>query len=124
MDNISLEISSDTEQLTQEYGELSTRPSLSESEATRLDEILTQAMTDPILSFLIAEIDHILGHDLEVLESVDRVSYQNQYALLQEYLDPSSSRSPAVLQTPQQICDDSTIQSSQTIEHLRMFGYC
>lgn len=97
MDNSSLEISSDTEQIAQEYGEISSRPSLSEAEATRLDEILTQAMSDPMLSFLIAEIDYILGHDLEVLQPVDRVSYQNQYALLQEYLDPHSRRSPAVL---------------------------
>ncbi|MBD1844197.1 hypothetical protein H6F89_12460 [Cyanobacteria bacterium FACHB-63] len=101
MDNISLENLSDTEQIALEYGELSRRSSLSEAEATRLDEILTQAITDSELSFWITEIDHILGHDLEVLREVDRSSYQNQYALLQEHLDLRSSDMPVIPQAPQ-----------------------
>ena len=48
--------------LVQTYCQLSVQPTLNESDTEQLDAILAIAETDPLISFLIDEADHMLGH--------------------------------------------------------------
>lgn len=49
-------------QVIQSYCELSVQPSLSDRDTAHLETILANAETDPLLSFLIDEADHMLAH--------------------------------------------------------------
>ncbi|MEM6424542.1 MAG: peptidoglycan-binding domain-containing protein [Cyanobacteria bacterium P01_D01_bin.128] len=53
--------------LAWEYARLSTQKSLSETDGTRLEEILNQAQHDGVLDFWINEIDHFLDHELRLV---------------------------------------------------------
>jgi hypothetical protein len=69
-----------------EYADLSARLSLNDCEAERLEEILIQAVDNPILDFLIIEVDDILLHRQGFLDELSIHRYLDQQALLREYL--------------------------------------
>jgi hypothetical protein len=78
--------SSDVMKLALEYARLASLPQLSEKDANRLEEILAIANHIDILNFWITEVDHILGHHLDLLDEDNRESYQDQQALLKDYV--------------------------------------
>jgi hypothetical protein len=80
------EIPESTFKIVHEYYELGLLYSLDETQSTRVDEILKQAIDNNLLNFYISEIDHLLGHRLGLLEDIKRESYADQRAMLREYL--------------------------------------
>lgn len=78
-----------------DYGQLISLPELTEAQGDRLQEILDYACHDGALSFWISEIDHIVGHQMGLLNPDCRKDYENKKALLKEYfmelLERSSS---------------------------------
>lgn len=50
------------------YCQLSMQPLLSEQDAEQLDAILAAAETDPLLSFLIDEADHMVAHLCDLID--------------------------------------------------------
>lgn len=69
-----------------EYGDLSTRPSLLDSEVDRMKHILTQASNDPVLNFWIDQIDYCLGYQLGLLRPENRAEDQTQQIMLSKHL--------------------------------------
>lgn len=70
--------------IVSEYCTLATLPSLDEAQSHRMEEIFTQAEQDPMLNFLIDEADHIIGHELGLID----VSFiQSQQEKLQQSID-------------------------------------
>lgn len=67
-----------------EYCVLAMQPTLEDKQANRMEEILELAQADSLLSFLIDEADHILGHELGL---IDAVSTHNQQHQLRQALD-------------------------------------
>jgi len=65
-----------------EYGDLSTRPALSDSEVDRVKYILTQASNDPILTFWIDQIDYCLGYRLGLMDPESQTNYRTQQVML------------------------------------------
>ncbi|MGB7441946.1 MAG: peptidoglycan-binding domain-containing protein [Coleofasciculaceae cyanobacterium] len=63
--------------LLKEYCTLASQPTLQESGANRLEEILQQAQSEPVLDFLIDEADHILGHELGLIKE-EFIQHQQQ----------------------------------------------
>ncbi len=61
-------------------------PDPSDDDAARLDEILSQAETDGMLSFLIGEVDHLLGARMNLLTPEAICEYKLQQARLSEHL--------------------------------------
>jgi hypothetical protein len=78
--------SPDTMSLIREYYQLRFLSTLSNQQADRLGEILRAASSDGILDLWITEVDHALGHNLNLLNPACRRAYENQQALLREYL--------------------------------------
>ena len=68
------------------YCELSVQATLSDRDTEALDNILANAETDPLLSFLIDEADHMLAH---LYNFIDEASITNQQRQLQACLDES-----------------------------------
>jgi len=62
-----------------EYCRLASRPTLSEVEADRMAEILESAQSDSLLDFLINEADHLLAHNLDL---IDEYLIKNEQAKL------------------------------------------
>lgn len=52
----------------EEYYKLECRQTLTEEEEDRVQEILEEAQSNPVLDFLIDEVDHILGHELGLID--------------------------------------------------------
>jgi hypothetical protein len=82
-----------------DYGQLISLPELTEAQEDRLQEILDYACDDGALSFWISEIDHIIGHQMGLLNPDCREDYDNKKALLKEYFmelleSSSSGKSP------------------------------
>jgi hypothetical protein len=77
-----------------EYANLAALPQPSAQQEERLGEILAKAVDDEVLSFWITEVDHLLGHYLNLLDEDDRESYQDQQALLREYAGTESANFP------------------------------
>lgn len=77
-----------------EYANLAALPNPSEQQANRLGEILEEAVENEILSFWITEIDHFLGHYLDLLDDNSRESYQDQQALIREYAETNRDNFP------------------------------
>ncbi|NEQ48793.1 MAG: peptidoglycan-binding protein [Leptolyngbya sp. SIO3F4] len=71
-------------ELLETYCQLSIQPSLSNSETLRLDTILATAETDPLISFLIDEADHMLAH---LYSFIDENEITDQQQKLQTCLD-------------------------------------
>lgn len=63
--------------LLQTYCQLSVQPRLSESDSVRLDSILANAETNPLISFLLDEADHMLAHLHHLIDDSD-ISEQQQ----------------------------------------------
>lgn len=95
MDDLLSKSTPEIMQIAQEYGRLAAIRNPSDAEANRLGEILEMASQDSVLSFWIEEADHLLGHDLGLLDEDDRESYQNQQALLREHQGTSLSPRPS-----------------------------
>ncbi len=72
--------------LAQEYYRLRVLPSLPEQQADRVGKILEQAMYDRGLDFWLTEIEHSLGHRLDLLTTERRQDYEDQRSLLREHL--------------------------------------
>ncbi|MBD2078446.1 peptidoglycan-binding domain-containing protein [Leptolyngbya sp. FACHB-17] len=68
----------------QEYYKLECQRTLSDPEIDRVQEILEQAQKDPLLDFLIDEIDHILGHEFGL---IDEQFIQQQQQKLESVID-------------------------------------
>lgn len=68
-----------------EYARLAALPHPTEAEKNQLGQILEQAVEDEIISFWIAEIDHLLGHHLGLLDESARETYRDQQAFLIDY---------------------------------------
>jgi len=69
------------------YAQLAALPNRSEEENDNIEKILDAANDNQLLSFWTIEIDHILAHSLGLLDEDDRESYQDQQALLMEYVE-------------------------------------
>lgn len=61
-----------------EYYKLECQQTLSEEEADRIEEILDQAQQDPLLDFLIDEVDHVLGHEFRLIDEKFIQEQQNK----------------------------------------------
>jgi hypothetical protein len=72
--------------LAQEYYRLRVLPTLGEQQADCLGEIVAQAARDRRLDFWLTEIEHSLGHRLELLTAARRHVYEDQRSLLREHL--------------------------------------
>ncbi|WOD37340.1 hypothetical protein [Nodosilinea sp. E11] len=86
-------------QMAIDYGQLISLPELTEAQEDRLQEILDHACNDGALSFWISEIDHVIGHQMGLLNPDCRKDYENKKALLKEYFtelmeSSSSGKSP------------------------------
>ena len=82
--------------LVQEYCRLAVRPSLSDAESQRLDELLALAEDDGRLDFWINEADHFIDHAIG-LGSATRVYAsvnENLKARLRELLDLTQTANP------------------------------
>ncbi|MEA5573040.1 hypothetical protein [Calothrix sp. UHCC 0171] len=84
INNSSFSLTVENQQLIQEYFQLALLETLSESEAQRILEIIEMAQHDEFLSFWLNEADHLIGHQLNL---IDENECKNQQAILQEYLD-------------------------------------
>ncbi|NEP16185.1 MAG: hypothetical protein F6J97_04690 [Leptolyngbya sp. SIO4C1] len=89
--------------LLQEYCDISVKLLLSDTDADRISDILTMAETDPMLSFLIDEIDHILAHLYRLIDDseTERTQRQLQQTLNQNWLDQTLLNIANRLQDPQ-----------------------
>ncbi|MEM9482878.1 MAG: peptidoglycan-binding domain-containing protein [Cyanobacteria bacterium P01_F01_bin.116] len=70
--------------LLQTYCQLSVQPTLSNSDSIHLDNILATAETNPLISFLLDEADHMLAHLHHLIDEGDINKQQQQ---LQRCLD-------------------------------------
>jgi hypothetical protein len=78
-------------QIILEYAKLAALHNPSEQEADKLERILDLALDNELLSFWIVEIDHLLGHQLGLLDEEHREHYKDQESLLKEYLGLSEN---------------------------------
>lgn len=65
-------------QILSEYCTLAVCDSLSDRQAERMAELLTQAEADPLLNFWIDEADHLIAHQLGLIDEEVIQSQQNQ----------------------------------------------
>lgn len=68
----------------EEYYKLECRRTLTKTEEIRVQKILKEAQSDPVLDFLIDEVDHILGHELGL---IDEKFIQQQQKKLRSRID-------------------------------------
>jgi hypothetical protein len=71
--------------IAQEYLQLRATSPLIEEQADRLEEILEQATSDPLLNLLIGEMEHILGHQYNILTFEWLSDLENLQSRLQEH---------------------------------------
>lgn len=90
--------------LALEYAKLASLPNRSTQEDDRLGEILEVATYSEILNFWTIEVDHFLGHHLGLLDEDARESYQDQQALLRDYLGTKDFPTPAHRQIKDYLC--------------------
>ncbi len=62
-----MEKSTPYKELLYRYCVLCAKPTLTDTEAEQIDQILAKAEIDPYLSFLIDEADHMLAHEMELV---------------------------------------------------------
>lgn len=70
-----------------EYANLAAIPHPSEKQAERINEILEEALDSEALNFLIVEFDCVLSQQLGLLDDACLKDYEDQQALLREYLE-------------------------------------
>lgn len=56
--------------IVREYCVLSVKPRLTETEADRVTEILQQAEQEPTLNLLLDEADHLVAHELDLIDPI------------------------------------------------------
>ncbi|MEM1251785.1 MAG: peptidoglycan-binding domain-containing protein [Cyanobacteria bacterium P01_H01_bin.21] len=85
------------------YCQLSVQPTLSEVDTERLDAILALAESEPLISFLIDEADHMLAHLHSFIDENDIVDQQKklQTCLNEAWLDQAFQDLAHRLQTSQ-----------------------
>ncbi|NET32533.1 MAG: hypothetical protein F6K19_11050 [Cyanothece sp. SIO1E1] len=71
-------------EVVNEYFVLCLQPTLTVAEASRLQEILEQAQAHSILEFLLDEADHVLAHEMDL---IDEKSIKDQQAKLAKSID-------------------------------------
>ncbi len=113
--------------LVHEYCRLATRPSLSEAESQRLDELLELAEQDGRLDFWINEADHVIAHAIG-LGSAARVyasANENLKARLRELLDLSHGNRPGdeALELIDELDDSLAEGARQVQQQLAKRGY-
>ncbi|MEL6138741.1 MAG: peptidoglycan-binding domain-containing protein [Cyanobacteria bacterium J06628_6] len=64
--------------LVTEYCQLSCANRLSDRDADRIGDILSQAVDDPMLSLLVDEADHMLNHLRHLIDETDVIQQQTQ----------------------------------------------
>ncbi|MGP1375228.1 MAG: peptidoglycan-binding domain-containing protein [Almyronema sp.] len=69
------------------YSQLATASELTDEAAAQLAAIYTAAETDPLLNFLINELDYILNRRLGLLNEPLASEYKDQQAFLREHLE-------------------------------------
>lgn len=67
--------------ILREYCSLSVKPTLTEAEADRIDKILQQAEQEPQLSLLLDEADHIVAHQLHLIDESFITTQQQQFQM-------------------------------------------
>lgn len=72
------------ENIISEYCQLSVLKAMTDAQADRMTEILEKAETDSLLSFLIDEADHIIGHELDL---IDVEEMQEEQGSLRQTID-------------------------------------
>lgn len=73
--------------LLADYEELALSNRLTEAAADRLDQIYAEAERDPVLNFLIDELDRVLNNQLGLLSAECVEGYKDQQAWLRERLE-------------------------------------
>jgi hypothetical protein len=79
------EVSKEYVDITREYLQLRATSPLSDAQADRLEEVLEQATNDPLLNLLIGEMEHILGHQYNILTFEWLSELENLQSRLQEH---------------------------------------
>ena len=75
------------DELLTNYQELALSSELTDTAADQLDQIYEEAEKDPMLNFLLTEIDHTLNHRLGLLTDDAIEGYKDQQAWLRERLE-------------------------------------
>lgn len=113
--------------LVYEYCRLAARPTLTDAEGQRLDELLAQAETDGRLDFWINEADHFIDHAIG-LGSARRVYAsvnENLKSRLRELLDLSHTAKPGdnALELLEELDESLTEGTRQVQQQLTKRGY-
>lgn len=91
LNNLVLALKTASEQtyacLLADYEELALSNRLTEAAADRLDQIYAEAERDPVLNFLIDELDRVLNNQLGLLSAECVEGYKDQQAWLRERLE-------------------------------------
>ena len=89
--------------LIQTYCQLSIKPALNDRDTEHLDAILATAETDPLISFLIDEADHMLAHLYGLIDENDITDQQQklQTCLSEAWLNQAFQDLAHRLQTSQ-----------------------
>jgi hypothetical protein len=113
--------------LVREYCQLAARPSLSDAESQRLDQLLAMAETDGRLDFWINEADHFIDHAIG-LGSATRVYAsvnENLKSRLRELLDLTHTANPSdkALELLEELDESLTEGTRQVQQQLAKRGY-
>ncbi|MBE9155900.1 peptidoglycan-binding protein [Nodosilinea sp. LEGE 06152] len=113
--------------LVREYCQLAARPSLSDAESQRLDQLLAMAETDGRLDFWINEADHFIDHAIG-LGSATRVYAsvnENLKSRLRELLDLTHAANPGdkALELLEELDESLTEGTRQVQQQLAKRGY-
>jgi murein L,D-transpeptidase YcbB/YkuD len=69
------------------YHELSLKPELSDDDVNQLDQILEKGELDPMLSFLLGQLDYLIAKQLGLCDERHTATYRDQKAWLREHLE-------------------------------------
>ncbi|PSN11262.1 hypothetical protein C7293_24935 [filamentous cyanobacterium CCT1] len=113
--------------LVREYCQLAARPSLSDADSQRLDQLLAMAETDGRLDFWINEADHFIDHAIG-LGSATRVYAsvnENLKSRLRELLDLTHTANPGdkALELLEELDESLTEGTRQVQQQLAKRGY-
>lgn len=92
-----------------EYGRIGSLKRLSKEDFDRMSKILDRAVEDEILNFWISEMDHILMHELNLLEEGWLDNHKDWMALLREYAGksiPATKPEPELEPDPEVVNQD------------------
>jgi murein L,D-transpeptidase YcbB/YkuD len=115
-------IAPDYTNLVREYCQLAVRPTLCESEAERLEEILELAESESWLDFWLNEADHFLAHELDLTDRESIYVCENQQAKLREYIQYESTHQTN-LELFEQLKQQLQASSKKLQQRLRKRGF-